>query len=453
MNSGHAFWKRLQSTTASDAYSTLLSRLQPSDVIRIVSRLSPLALRAHGKHSQLQSSTSLSGTDAAELRYLSNISRFTETLLSIKHQLDDVVSLEQDPASDDELLLLARDERRRLSVLAQETGTTLLSALLNSNLGSVTKNADEEFQDSTDEAAGDKGALLEVRAGTGGDEAALFAAELVDMYAVLARRLNWQVRTLSRSSTDLKGVREAIIRVSGADVYATLSTEAGVHRVQRVPATETQGRLHTSTASVAVLRDSPARRVSLRPSDLRFDVFRASGAGGQHVNTTESAVRVTHIPSGIVATCQDERSQHRNRAMALETLAVKVTAKVEAEQAASRADERRAQLGSTAGERSDRIRTYNFPQRRVTDHRIVPHAQVASVAPSVKEAIGGKSYPLQQIMEGGEHLDGLIAAVRRTWEAEKIGDLIDEADRERSDASKAFSEVFVIDSKIQKERT
>lgn len=440
-----------------DEGSTLLSRLQSSDITQLTIRLSPLALRAHEKHSQLQilqASSSLSTADAAEFRRLSTVSRITETLLSIRHQLDDIISLQQDPASDDELLLLASDERQRLSGLAQETAVQLLSALLasDSNTG-IEGSIGEDFCDTVGDATGEKCVLLEVRAGTGGDEAALFAAELVEMYAALSQRLNWQVRTLSRSSTDLKGVREAVMRVSGSHVYSTLSTEAGVHRVQRVPATETQGRLHTSTASVAVLRDSSARRVSLRSSDIRVDVFRASGAGGQHVNTTESAVRVTHIPTGTVATCQDERSQHRNRTVALETLAIKVAAKIEADGAARRVGERRAQLGSTAGERSDRIRTYNFPQRRVTDHRIVPDARVVAAAPGVKEAIGAKNVSLQQVMEGGKQLDELMGAVRRTWEAERLGSLFEDADKEQSDASKAFSEVFVVDgTQLQKQR-
>lgn len=444
-----SFPRRLQSTAVPQANSALLSRLEPSDIVQLVTRLCPLALRAHEKHSQLRSlqeSSSLSTADVANLRQLSKVSRVTETLLSIRHELDDIISLQEDPASDDELLILARDERQRLNDLARDTGTELLSVLLAFDSNTAAKDlAEEGFHDSVDESTGDKCVLLEVRAGTGGDEAALFAAELVEMYAALSRRLNWQLRTISRSSTDLKGVREAVMRISGFDVYSTLSTEAGVHRVQRVPATETQGRLHTSTASVAVLRDSPARRVSLRPSDVRIDVYRASGAGGQHVNTTESAVRATHIPTGIVATCQDERSQHRNRAVALETLAVKVAAKVEAEGAARRVGERRAQLGSTAGERSDRIRTYNFPQRRVTDHRIIPHARVAAVAPGVKEAIGDKSVSLQQVMEGGKQLGELMEAVRRAWEVEKLGSLLEDADKERSEASTVFSKVFVTD--------
>lgn len=439
---------RFQSTIPNNTYATILERLPPSDVLRLVTHLSPLALHAHEKYVELQSiqsTSSVSSATIAELRQLGGVARITEDLINIKRQFDDALSLLKDPSSDQELLFLAQEERQRLDVLVEEKSVLLISALLKSSANShqPSEFSDDDHSEHTDHFVTDKCAILEVRAGTGGDEAALFAAELVDMYTALSRRLNWQIRTLSRSSTDLKGIRDAVMRVSGSAVYSTLSTEAGVHRVQRVPATETQGRVHTSTASVAVLRDAPHRRATLHPSDVRFDVFRASGAGGQHVNTTESAVRAIHIPTGIVATCQDERSQHRNRAMALETLAIKVSAKAEADAAARRVGERRAQLGAVAGERGDRIRTYNFPQRRVTDHRIVPDDRIAAIAPAVKEAIGSKNASVEQIMEGGEQLDLLMASVKRSWECAELANLLEEADKKRTEESDAFLDIFV----------
>nr|WP_271168679.1 peptide chain release factor 1 [Hansschlegelia plantiphila] len=246
------------------------------------------------------------------------------------------------------------------------------------------------------DAADARGVILEVRAGTGGDEAALFAGALFRMYQRYAEAQGWRVEILSVSEGAVGGFKEIIAQIDGANVYARLKFESGVHRVQRVPATEGSGRIHTSAATVAVLPEAEEVDVELDESELRFDVFRASGAGGQHVNKTESAVRITHLPTGIAVAVQDERSQHRNKARALGLLRAKLF-DIERERLdGARADARRGQVGS--GDRSERIRTYNFPQGRVTDHRI-----------------GLTLYKLDAVMEGaalGEIVDALSAEQR-----------------------------------------
>jgi peptide chain release factor 1 len=214
-----------------------------------------------------------------------------------------------------------------------------------------------------------KAAFLEVRAGTGGDESALFAADLLRMYTRYAERRGWRCEVVSHAESDLGGVREAILKVSGDGVYGQLKFESGGHRVQRVPATESQGRIHTSAATVAVMPEPDAQAaIAINPAELRIDTFRASGAGGQHINKTDSAVRVTHLPTGLVVECQDDRSQHRNKAQALAVLAARLEQRQRQEAHAREAAQRKTLVGS--GERSDRIRTYNVPQGRVTDHRI-----------------------------------------------------------------------------------
>ena len=214
-----------------------------------------------------------------------------------------------------------------------------------------------------------RNAFLEIRAGTGGDESALFAGDLLRMYTRYCANQSWRVEVISESPSELGGYKEVVIRIEGAGVYGALKFESGGHRVQRVPATETQGRIHTSACTVAVLAEpDEAQAIQINPADLRIDTFRASGAGGQHINKTDSAVRITHLPTGIVAECQDGRSQHSNKAQALRVLTARIQEKDRSERAAKDAAERKSLIGS--GDRSDRIRTYNFPQGRFTDHRI-----------------------------------------------------------------------------------
>ena len=214
-----------------------------------------------------------------------------------------------------------------------------------------------------------RNAFVEIRAGTGGDESALFAGDLARMYLRFCERQGWRTEILSENASDLGGYKELVLRVEGTQVYGQLKFESGGHRVQRVPATESQGRIHTSACTVAVMPEpDEATEITLNPADLRIDTFRASGAGGQHVNKTDSAIRVTHLPTGLVAECQDDRSQHRNKAKALAVLAARLREKERSERAAKEAATRKGLVGS--GDRSDRIRTYNFPQGRLTDHRI-----------------------------------------------------------------------------------
>jgi peptide chain release factor 1 len=253
----------------------------------------------------------------------------------------------------------------------------------------------------------ERNTFLEIRAGTGGDESALFAGDLFRMYTRYAERQGWQVEIISESPSELGGYREVIARIIGQGVYSKLKFESGGHRVQRVPETEAQGRIHTSACTVAVLPEADAiDDVVLNPAELRIDTFRASGAGGQHVNKTESAIRVTHLPTGIVVECQDSRSQHKNREKALSVLAARIKDKQTREQQAKTASARKSLVGS--GDRSERIRTYNFPQGRVTDHRI-----------------NLTLHKIDRIMDG--ELDDLIGALRAEHQAEQLALLAEEA--------------------------
>ena len=248
-----------------------------------------------------------------------------------------------------------------------------------------------------------RNAFLEIRAGSGGDESALFAGDLARMYLRHCERRGWRSELMSESLSDLGGYKEVVFRIEGDDVYARLKFESGGHRVQRVPATETQGRVHSSACTVAVLAQADeAEEVQLNPAELRIDTFRASGAGGQHVNKTDSAIRVTHLPTGLVAECQDDRSQHRNKAKALAVLAARLRDKDRNERAAKEAATRKGLIGS--GDRSDRIRTYNFPQGRLTDHRI-----------------NLTLYKLQFILDGD--LDEVTAALQAAQAAEQLAAL------------------------------
>ncbi len=245
----------------------------------------------------------------------------------------------------------------------------------------------------------DRDAIVEIRAGTGGDEAALFAADLFRMYTRFCERKGWKVEVVSLSEGSLGGLKEAIFAARGPRAYGTLRYESGVHRVQRVPVTEAQGRIHTSAATVAMLPEAEEVDVKIEDKDLRVDVFRSSGPGGQSVNTTDSAVRITHLPTGLVIQCQDQKSQLQNKIKALEILRSRLLDRMLAEQEAARARERRAQVGT--GDRSAKIRTYNFPQNRVTDHRI--HYTV---------------HNLPEVLDG--KLDDLINALRVAGERERV---------------------------------
>ncbi|MBN1113943.1 MAG: peptide chain release factor 1 [Oligoflexia bacterium] len=245
----------------------------------------------------------------------------------------------------------------------------------------------------------DKDIILEIRAGTGGEEAALFAADLFRMYSRFAEVNKWKLEIMSSNSTGIGGYKEIIALLKGRQVYSRLKYESGTHRVQRVPKTEAGGRIHTSAATVAVLPEADEVEVEINPADLRIDVFRSSGPGGQSVNTTDSAVRVTHIPTGLVVSCQDEKSQHKNKAKALTILRARLYEKMQAEADKARADERKSMVGS--GDRSERIRTYNFPQGRITDHRI-----------------GLTLYKLEQVLNG--ELEELIEGLVTFYQAEAL---------------------------------
>ncbi|HFD14760.1 MAG TPA: peptide chain release factor 1 [Rhodospirillales bacterium] len=327
------------------------------------------------RHEELEALMSeAGGSDYAELaREYAELGPVVEKIRAYRRALEEKGELEEllaDAATEPEMRKLAEEELAALDARLPELEKAVRLALL------------------PRDAADEKSAILEIRAGTGGEEAALFVADLLRMYQRYAQLHGWRFEILSASETELGGFKEVTALVAGRGAYARLKYEAGVHRVQRVPVTESGGRIHTSAATVAVLPEAEEVDVAIEDRDLRIDVYRASGAGGQHVNRTESAVRITHLPTGITVAIQDEKSQHRNRAKAMQILRARLYDLERRQREEARAADRRAQVGT--GDRSERIRTYNFPQGRVTDHRI-----------------GLTLYKLDQVL-AGEALDEII---------------------------------------------
>ena len=303
---------------------------------------------------------------------------------------EDLQALVDDPASDGEMAALAEAELSEIDPKIEALEQQLKIQLL------------------PKDAADEKSAILEVRAGTGGEEAALFAGDLFRMYQRYADRHGWKVSVLSASASATGGYKEIIASITGKGVFARLKFESGVHRVQRVPETEAQGRIHTSAATVAVLPEAEEVDIKIDDKDLRIDVFRASGPGGQSVNTTDSAVRITHLPSGLVVSQQDEKSQHKNKAKAMKVLRARLYEQERAKLDAERAKDRKSQIGT--GDRSERIRTYNYPQGRVTDHRI-----------------GFTTHQLPYVMEGSPALDEIIDALITEHQTTQLAAMQEEA--------------------------
>ena len=319
-----------------------------------------------------------------EFAEVAPVAEAIRALRQAQSELRGAAEIANDVASDAEIRALAEEERRGLAARIEEMERQLRVLLL------------------PKDAADEKNAILEVRAGTGGEEAALFAADLLRMYQRYAERQGWRFELLHVNETGLGGVKEAAATISGRGVFARLKFESGVHRVQRVPATEASGRIHTSAATVAVLPEAEEVDVKIEDKDLRIDVFRSSGPGGQSVNTTDSAVRITHLPTGIVVQQQDEKSQHKNKAKALKVLRARLYDMERAQRDAERAAQRKSQVGT--GDRSERIRTYNFPQGRVSDHRI-----------------NLTLYKIDRVMDG--ELDEIIDALVAADQAERLAEL------------------------------
>jgi peptide chain release factor 1 len=311
-------------------------------------------------------------------------------LRKAEKERDDLNQMIDDPAADPDMATLAEAELGALDPQIEELERQLKVQLL------------------PKDAADEKSAILEVRAGTGGEEAALFAGDLFRMYQRYADRMGWKVSILSASESATGGYKEIIANITGKGVFARLKFESGVHRVQRVPATEAQGRIHTSAATVAVLPEAEEVDIKIEDKDLRIDVFRASGPGGQSVNTTDSAVRITHLPTGLVVSQQDEKSQHKNKAKAMKVLRARLYELERSKLDAARAQDRRSQIGT--GDRSERIRTYNFPQGRVTDHRI-----------------GFTTHQLPYVLEGAAALDEIIDALTTEHQTSQLAALQEEA--------------------------
>ena len=321
-----------------------------------------------------------------EFSELSPIAEKIKQVFKHKNELADLDSLIK--SDDQEIKEMAKIEKESLIVVIPELEKELKFLLI------------------PKDEADKKNAIIEIRAGTGGEEAALFAADLFRMYSRYAEIHNWKSEIMDISETDHDGIKEIIINISGKNVFGRLKFESGTHRVQRVPETESGGRIHTSAATVAVLPEATDIDIEINEKDLRIDIFRSSGPGGQSVNTTDSAVRITHIPTGVISQCQDEKSQHKNKAKALTVLRSRIYESERIKKDEERAQDRKSQVGS--GDRSERIRTYNYPQGRVTDHRI-----------------SLTLYKLEQILKG-ESLDEVIDALRSDDNAKKLSS-IDEA--------------------------
>ncbi|MBE9539641.1 MAG: peptide chain release factor 1 [Proteobacteria bacterium] len=320
-----------------------------------------------------------------EYSELETVVRCFESYTAVVEDIAEAELILQD--SDPELREMAREEAEAGKARREELETELQTLLL-----------PKDDRDSHN-------VFLEIRAGTGGDEAAIFSGDLFRMYSRYGEKQGWKLEVMSERQGEHGGYKEIITRIEGRDVYAHLKFESGAHRVQRVPETESQGRIHTSACTVAIMAEAEDVKVAeINKGDLRVDTYRASGAGGQHVNKTDSAVRLTHLPTGIVVECQDERSQHKNRARAMSLLQAKILSSVQDKQAAEQAEERRNLVGT--GDRSDRIRTYNFPQGRITDHRI-----------------NLTLYKLAEVMEGD--LGAVVDPLRREYQADQLAALAD----------------------------
>lgn len=338
---------------------------------------------AHFEFLEARMNAGLSGDEIARVaREYSEMKPVVEQIQTFKTMQSDLIAA-QEMLADQEMAELAQEEIDDLQVSVRAVQEALMIALL------------------PKDAADARPAILEIRAGTGGDEAALFAADLLRMYIRYADEQGWKVSVISENSNEIGGYKEVVANIQGSGVFARLKYESGVHRVQRVPATESGGRIHTSAATVAVLPEAEDVDIDIQPNDIRIDTMRASGAGGQHVNTTDSAVRITHIPTGIMVVSA-EKSQHRNRELAMQVLRTRLYDLERQKTADARAADRKEQVGS--GDRSERIRTYNFPQGRVTDHRI-----------------NLTLYKLDQVLQGG--IDEFVDALTANEQAQKLADL------------------------------
>ncbi|MBV1929507.1 MAG: peptide chain release factor 1 [Gammaproteobacteria bacterium] len=346
-------------------------------------------LTRHQELAVLMSDGSLSGDEFTKLSMeyaeLTPVAEAIEEFKSAKSGFADAEEMINDPDMDKEMKTLAEEEAREFKGKIPDLERNIQLALI------------------PKDAADSKDAILEIRAGTGGDEAALFAMDLYEMYRGYASQYGWKFEFIDGSESDAGGYKQVTATISGKNVFAKLKFESGVHRVQRVPKTESSGRIHTSAATVAVLPEAEDVDVEINPADLRVDTYRAQGSGGQHVNTTDSAVRITHVPTGVVAECQSGRSQHKNKDMAMQMLRSRIYEVQRQKLAEERAADRKSQVGS--GDRSERIRTYNFPQGRVSDHRI-----------------NLTLHKLEKVLMG-EGLDELIDQLTAEDQADKLAEL------------------------------